>query len=104
VLIAALYCDFHLLTNIFGQVQMDPQMNTFDWLIHELYKHRDNFEGIHDRKMIIWLFCRLLSDGIVPNAFQNQANKVFYWIGIVQKILIANINFFKVDGLVADTV
>ena len=80
VLIAALYTDFQLATNIFGQIRMDQQLDTFEWFVRELYRNKEHFEGIHDRKMIIWLLCRLLSDGIMPNLFHDQTDKLMEWM------------------------
>nr|CAD2206823.1 unnamed protein product [Meloidogyne enterolobii] len=46
----------------------------------ELYENRDNFEGIHDRKMLIWFLCRLLSSGLIPTIFQQEATKMMDWL------------------------
>lgn len=66
-------------TNLFEHTQMDTQKTTFDWFLNGLYENRHNFEGIHDRKMLIWFLCRLLSSGQVPTMFHHESTKVFHF-------------------------
>jgi len=77
-LVAGFYNDSNLSTSIFEQFQVNStQKTTFEWFLEELYENRDNFEGIHDRKMLIWFLCRLLSSGLIPTMFQQEATKVY---------------------------
>ncbi|KAL3110544.1 hypothetical protein niasHT_020015 [Heterodera trifolii] len=80
ILIAALYSDFQLCSNLFGQLQFKTEIGTFEWLIRELYSNRKDFEGVHDRKMLIWLLCRILADGNLPALFINQPEKFMEWL------------------------
>ncbi|KAF7637161.1 Importin N-terminal domain-containing protein [Meloidogyne graminicola] len=80
VLVAAFYSDSNLCTNLFEHTQMDTQKTTFDWFLNGLYENRHNFEGIHDRKMLIWFLCRLLSSGQVPTMFHHESTKIIVWL------------------------
>uniref|UniRef100_A0A914L4I4 Importin N-terminal domain-containing protein n=1 Tax=Meloidogyne incognita TaxID=6306 RepID=A0A914L4I4_MELIC len=81
VLVAGFYNDSNLSTSIFEQFQVNStQKTTFEWFLEELYENRDNFEGIHDRKMLIWFLCRLLSSGLIPTMFQQEATKMMDWL------------------------
>ncbi|CAK5088072.1 unnamed protein product [Meloidogyne enterolobii] len=81
ILVAGFYNDSNLSTSIFEQSQINStQKITFEWFLEELYENRDNFEGIHDRKMLIWFLCRLLSSGLIPTMFQQEATKMMDWL------------------------
>uniref|UniRef100_A0A1I8BG76 Importin N-terminal domain-containing protein n=1 Tax=Meloidogyne hapla TaxID=6305 RepID=A0A1I8BG76_MELHA len=80
VLIAGFYNDSNLSTSIFEQFQINSQKTTFEWFLSELYENKDNFEGIHDRKMLIWFLCRLLSSGLIPTIFQQESTKMMDWL------------------------
>uniref|UniRef100_A0A914H6Q5 Importin N-terminal domain-containing protein n=1 Tax=Globodera rostochiensis TaxID=31243 RepID=A0A914H6Q5_GLORO len=79
-IIAALYCDFQMCSNLFGQMQLEAEMATFEWVVRALYANRKNFGGVHNRKMLIWLLCRILADGNLPVLFEEQPEKFMEWL------------------------
>uniref|UniRef100_A0A183BZY4 Importin N-terminal domain-containing protein n=1 Tax=Globodera pallida TaxID=36090 RepID=A0A183BZY4_GLOPA len=79
-IVAALYCDFQMCSNLFGQMQLEAEIGTFEWVVRALYANRKSFGGVHARKMVIWLLCRILADGNLPVLFEKQPEKFMEWL------------------------
>lgn len=69
--ISAFYCNSDLFLE--SICHLNPPV-TFDWLVNEILANADNIDGVHNRKMALYLMCKVLSvpPQLIPKEVQDN--------------------------------